>query len=71
MFQMLRKGRQFLFLSLFFLVTNPVVSHEWGEDRIVIAPKGTYPLSFGTYTLRNGQPGHDGDRKTFEVMTST
>ena len=32
---------------------------------------GTYPWSFVTPIFHNGQPSHGGDRKTFEVMTST
>ena len=32
---------------------------------------GTYPWSFVTQIFQNGQPSHGGDRKTFEVMTST
>jgi len=32
---------------------------------------GTYPWSFVTQIFHNGQPNHDGERKTFEVMTST
>jgi hypothetical protein len=31
---------------------------------------GTYPWSFMTTIFREGKPSHDGDRKTFEVMTS-
>ena len=31
----------------------------------------TYPWSFVTQIFHNGQPRHGGDRKTFEVMTST
>jgi len=31
----------------------------------------TYPWSFVTHILHNGQPSHGCDRKTFEVMTST
>jgi len=27
------------------LLTNPVVCHEWGKDRIVITVNGTYPWS--------------------------
>jgi hypothetical protein len=27
---------------------NPVISREWGEDRIVITTNGTYPWSFVT-----------------------
>ena len=32
---------------------------------------GTYPWSFVTQILHNGQPGHGGDRNIFEMMTST
>ena len=32
---------------------------------------GTYPWSFVTQIFHNGQPSHGGDRKFFEVMTST
>jgi hypothetical protein len=31
----------------------------------------TYPWSFVTKIFHNGQPSHGGDRKIFEVMTST
>jgi hypothetical protein len=31
---------------------------------------GTYPWSFMATIFREGKPSHDGDRKTFEVMTS-
>jgi hypothetical protein len=30
------------------LVTNPVISHEWGKDREVFTTSGTYPWSFVT-----------------------
>ena len=55
------------------LVTNPEVllSHERGKDREVFTTSGTYPWSFATQIFHNGQPSHGGDRKTFEVMTST
>ena len=53
------------------LVTKPVVSHEWSKDREVLMTSGKYPWSFVTQIFRNGQPSHGGDRKTFEVMTST
>jgi hypothetical protein len=36
------------------LVTNPVISHEWGKDRIVITTNGTYPWSFWRQKHRNG-----------------
>ena len=32
---------------------------------------GTYPWSFVTQIFHNGQSSHGGDRKIFEVMTST
>jgi hypothetical protein len=53
------------------LVTNPVISHEWGKDREVFTTSGTYPWSLVTQIFHNGQPSHGGDRKTVEVMTST
>jgi len=37
----------------------------------VFTTSGTYPLSFVTQIFHNGQPRHGGDRKIFEVMTST
>jgi hypothetical protein len=53
------------------LVTNPVISREWGKDREVLTTSGTYPWLFVTQIFHNGQPSHGGDRKIFEVMTST
>ena len=53
------------------LVTNPVLNHEWEKDREVFMTSGTYPLSFVLQIFHNGQPSHGGDRKTFEVITST
>ena len=55
----------------FDLVTNPVVSREWGKDRKVFPTSGIYPWSFVTQIFHNGQPSHGGDRKYFEVLTST
>ena len=37
----------------------------------MFSTSGTYPLSFVTQIFHNGQPSHGGDRKIFEVMTST
>jgi hypothetical protein len=49
-----------------------VISHEWGKDREVFTTSGRYPWSCVTHIFHiNGQPSHGGDRKTFEVMTST
>jgi len=53
------------------LVTNPAISHEWGKDRKVFMTSGTYSWSFVTQIFHNGHVNHGGDRKTFEVMTST
>jgi hypothetical protein len=43
------------------LVTNPVISREWGKDREVFTTSGTYPWSFVTQIFHNGQPSYDGD----------
>jgi hypothetical protein len=53
------------------LVTNPVISREWGQDREVFTTSGTYPWSFVTQIFHNSQPSHGGDRNIFEVKTST
>jgi hypothetical protein len=37
----------------------------------VITTSGTYTWSFVTQIFQNGQPSHGGDRKIFEVTTST
>ena len=37
----------------------------------VLTPSGIYPWSFVTQIFDSGQPSHDGDHTTFEVMTST
>ena len=34
------------------LVTNPVISQEWGKDRRVFTTSGTYPWSFVTQIFR-------------------
>jgi hypothetical protein len=34
------------------LVTNPVISREWGKDREVFTTSGTYPWSFVTQIFR-------------------
>ena len=53
------------------LVINPVISHVRGKEREVFTTSGTDPWSFVTHIFHKGQPSHGGDRKTFEVMTST
>ena len=53
------------------LVTNPVISHEWGKDREMFTTSTTYPWLFVTQIFHNGQPSHGGDGKTLEVMTSS
>ena len=52
------------------LVTNPVINHEWVKDREVLTTSGTHPWSFVVQIFRSGEC-HGGDRKAFEVMTST
>jgi hypothetical protein len=47
------------------LVTNPVISREWGKDWKAFTTSGTYPWSFVTQIVQNGQPSHGGDCKTF------
>ena len=37
----------------------------------VLTTSGTYPWSFVTQKFHNGHPSHGGDRKIFEVLTST
>ena len=51
------------------LVTNPVISREWGKDWAVFATSGPYPWSFVTQIFHSGQPSHGGDCKMFEMMT--
>jgi len=41
------------------------------EGQGVFTTSGTYPWSFVTQIIHSDQPSHSGDRKTFEVMTST
>jgi hypothetical protein len=43
----------------FNLVTNPVISHEWGKDRELFTTSGIYPWSFVTHILHSGQPSHE------------
>ena len=38
------------------LVTNPVISREWGKDREMFTTSETYPWSFVTQIFHNGQP---------------
>jgi hypothetical protein len=51
------------------LVTNPVISREWGKDQEVLTTSGTYPWSFVTHLFHYGQPIHGDDRNIFEVMS--
>jgi hypothetical protein len=53
------------------LVTNLVISQEWGKNWKVFTTSGTYLWSFVTQIFHSGQPSHGGDRKTFQVITST
>jgi hypothetical protein len=40
------------------LDTNPVISHEWGNNREVFTKSGTYPWSFVTPIFHSGQSSH-------------
>jgi len=40
------------------LVTNPVIGHEQGKDRIAITINGTFPWSFVTKIVNNGLTSH-------------
>jgi len=51
-----------------YLVTTPVIHHEWWKDREVLTTSGTNPWSFVTQILHSGQPSHGGDGTTFVVM---
>jgi hypothetical protein len=42
------------------LVTNAVISHEWGKDREVLTIRGTYPWSFVTQIFHSDQSNHGG-----------
>jgi hypothetical protein len=53
------------------LVTNPVISREWGKDREVLTTSGTYLWSFVIQIFHNVQPSHGGDHTIFEVIAST
>jgi hypothetical protein len=53
------------------LVTKPMIGREWGKNWEVLTTSGTYPWSFVTLIFHSCQPSHGGDRKIFEVMTST
>ena len=50
---------------------NLVINHNWGKARIVITTNGTNLWSFMTLVFSNRQLNHHGDRKAFELMTST
>jgi hypothetical protein len=51
------------------LVTNPVISREWGKDQEVFT-SGTYPWSFVIQIFHSGQPSDGGDRKIFDKRFS-
>jgi hypothetical protein len=46
----LRKGRQSLFHPSCYSCYKPVISREWGNDRIVITTNGTYRGQLYSYT---------------------
>ena len=53
------------------IVTNPVISREWGKDQELFATGGTYPWSFVTQISHSDQPSHGDDHNPFQVTTST
>jgi hypothetical protein len=50
------------------LITNPMISHEWGMDREVFTTSGTYLWLFVTHILHRGQLGHGGDNVCFKLF---
>jgi hypothetical protein len=48
-----------------------VISSERGKDREVFTASGIYQWSFVTQIFHNDHPNHGGNRKVFEVVTST
>jgi hypothetical protein len=50
---------------------NLITGMRKGPGSVYDKSSGTYTWSFVTQIFHNGQPSHGGDRKTFEVMTST
>jgi hypothetical protein len=50
------------------LVTNTVISHEWGKDREVFTTSGTYPWSFVTQIFHSDQPSHGGVKSLFVLL---
>ena len=50
------------------LVTNQVISHEWGKDRNVSKKKVVYMWSFVKQIFCSSLPSQSSDRKTFERM---
>ena len=53
------------------LVKHMTIKHKKGKDQIVITTNETYPWSSVADIFCNGQPNHDGERVTFEMMIST
>jgi hypothetical protein len=54
-----------------YLVTNPVISHEWGKDREVFTTSGTCPWSLASLlatTLYQGNPYRD--HKLWTIVSS-
>jgi hypothetical protein len=61
--------RSLLVLLYFFFL--PLCCLFFFDIRILITISGTYSWSFITQIFHSGQPSNGGNRKTFEVMTST
>ena len=56
--RVIRTGKQFLHptssANRLILVTNPLISHEWGNYRIMITTNEIYPWFFVAHVYRNG-----------------
>jgi hypothetical protein len=50
------------------LVTNHVISREWGKDRELFTTNRRYPCLFVTKIFHNGQRSHGGDRKYHYII---
>jgi hypothetical protein len=67
------KGDDFKFpiVNFPFICCNIPAAPAYGVYIEVFATSRIYLSSFVTQIFRNGETSHGGDRKTFEVMTST
>jgi hypothetical protein len=50
------------------ILTNPVISHEWGQNRTENTSNGTHSWLFLTQKVHSDWPSRGGDHKTVEVL---